>query len=578
MGVIVIAGTVPARPFAPTLLSPDNGAYADLGVSPTFQWQYNPGQAGGSLSMTNWVFERIINGGATQQFWDSDHLATFLNFGATTGTITTVSGNHVLSLPGANFPQNVTGTWITATAGTGSIAGGGCVATWIDATHIQLGTGTGAATNGTVSQVRAYQMGSWSTIPYYNDITPTYGTLTSLGGGIWQYTFSANAFVDGNSYQWTMLCQDANGIGSAAPYNLVTAQQIPVVTVNQPTGAQATSSPTVSWSTTFAPGASQVTWQVIVYSQAQYSAGGFTPGSGPSVYDSGVIGSGATSLNLASAYLYLPTGGTYRAYVQVVESHNLASAWTYSGFTTSYTAPSVNTPVATATTDSITGCPKIHISTTGTAMTGVAVIQRSDGAYVRGASPANPLTLVSGQVAVDDYEVTPSQTYTYTLQIIKTTSGVVTASALATSNGAFVTTTKWWEFDPTNPSTAFSAQIISWNPQVTEQSTAHLVLGQSTPNVVAANMGGLDGTATFETFDPTTYSNLQGMLTSQTTYFLMSPWGVSDTGYVRFGPQSGGASDGNGNKVKDSTLLPSTLSNMHRTTNVTWVAQARPPV
>jgi hypothetical protein len=199
--------------------------------------------------------------------------------------------------------------------------------------------------------------------------------------------------------------------------------------------------------------------------------------------------------------------------------------------------------------------------------------------YVRGASSSNPYTIPSGGViTIYDYEVTPTVAYTYQLQVIKTAGTVVTGSVPTTSNSVTVTSFSWWEFDPNTVSTATNAQVVGWQSQRTEQSTARLVLGQQTPNVVTSTMGGIDGSATFETFDPTTYSKLQQLLISQTTIFVSSPWGPTDTTYVRFGPQSGGGGGGGGTKVQDSSLLPSSYASMHRTTNVTWVAQARPPV
>ena len=165
-----------------------------------------------------------------------------------------------------------------------------------------------------------------------------------------------------------------------------------------------------------------------------------------------------------------------------------------------------------------------------------------------------------------------------TLQILVTTGTSTVASDIGTSNAATLTTNRWWELDPNNPAGAIEAQVIAWQPQITEQSTARLVMGQATPNVVASTMGGLDGQATFETFDPITYQTLRAMLTSQTTIFVSSPWGPTDTTYVRFGPQTGGGGGAGGNKIVDSTLLPSTYANMHRTTQITWAAQARPPV
>lgn len=654
MGVIVVGGTIAHRPYAPVLQSPPSGSFLDLAGTPQFVWQYNPGQPG--LSQTDWLFERRANGSVVAQYWN---MAT----------------------------------------------------------------------------------GLWQANAVWNDSTPS-ADLTNTGP-YWYYTFPSGSWVDGNVYQWAVASKDANGTGSISPFNLVTAQQAPVVTVLAPTGTVTQANPTITWATVFAPGARQLTYQVWIYTDAQVSAPSFVPGVGPYLYTTNAIGSNATTLDLTNIPLFLPTGNTYWAFVQVSETHALLSdlnlAGSYTSFTTSYTAPDTAPLYATATADLSTGCPMIQLSTsasattnllsqqdadptlglgdwiayvgtissngnglnlepdssgtqhasaafinnlpvspsteysfmanflaqttsvscyiglqfysgatatsyyeigyvydnisttvqsvgtatsgpaddsvklyvlannypdpitdvhyvteigmfpgvvttwspgyTGSGLTGQAVIQRSDGAYVRNASINYPYTIPgSGFVTVNDYEAVPSVEYTYTLQILVTTGTSTVASDIGTSNAATLTTNRWWELDPNNPAGAIEAQVIAWEPQITEQSTARLVMGQATPNVVASTMGGLDGQATFETFDPITYQTLRAMLTSQTTIFVSSPWGPTDTTYVRFGPQTGGGGGAGGNKIVDSTLLPSTYANMHRTTQITWAAQARPPV
>jgi hypothetical protein len=216
----------------------------------------------------------------------------------------------------------------------------------------------------------------------------------------------------------------------------------------------------------------------------------------------------------------------------------------------------------------------------------------SDGTvlFVRDASPNNPLPLLASTQApgpgtwsaagiLVDYECVPTVTYTYSAQIVVTfgpNQSVV--SPAATSNECSFSTTRWWEINPLDPPSAINAQMQGWEPQTTEASTAHIVNGQAVPNVVADVMGGQDGTATAETFTDAIYAGFQALLTSQATVFVQSPWGPIDTGYVRFGPQTGGLSSGSGNKVKDVTLMPSVVGSGHRSAAVTFVAQARPPV
>ena len=440
--------------------------------------------------------------------------------------------------------------------------------------------------------------GVWQTRQVINTDSPDVGVLTSVGN-VWSYQFPAGAFANGNAYQWAVACKDANGLGVPSLYSLVTGQMPPVVAVFVPpnTGTVTTACPVITWTVALAPGASQLTYEVVICAASAFTtpsgflptaipfAPGTTPGGDvqyipgitPTLYDSGVIGSTTTTFALSAIPLYLLDDTGYYAFVQVTETNNLASEWAYASFVTNYVAPTVNPLTATATTYPGVGCPAIELTAPG-GMVGSAIIKRSDGFYVRGASPANPTVLTGGALTVYDLEAIPNTPYTYTLQIIGGTSSSPTASPLQTSNSVTLTTTGWWEINPLNPLSSVNAQLISWEPQITEQSTAHLVMGQATPNVVASVMGGLDGQGTFETFDPVTYTQVQAMLKSQVTWWVSSPWGASDSTYVRFGPQTGGMSSGGGNKVHDSTLMPSTYESMHRTTAVTWVAQARPAV
>ena len=199
--------------------------------------------------------------------------------------------------------------------------------------------------------------------------------------------------------------------------------------------------------------------------------------------------------------------------------------------------------------------------------------------YVRNASLANPLTLPnpSQQVTVSDYEAVPTVSYTYTGATASVSNSVSSPQGPA-SDAVVQNTTKWWELDPTNPSTAVAAQFIQWEPQNTEQSAAHQVLGQQTMNIIASAMMHQDFSAQAELFDPATYDGFQALLVSQKVLFISSPWGKTDTGYFRIGPETGGMSTGYGNKAKNTQLLPSTSAGPHRTVSITAVAQPRPPV
>lgn len=207
-----------------------------------------------------------------------------------------------------------------------------------------------------------------------------------------------------------------------------------------------------------------------------------------------------------------------------------------------------------------------------------AIILRSDNTYVRNASPANPalITNASQQTVINDYEATPGTQYQYTAVIQATISGNLLSSPTAFSNVVTLTTTQWWEIDPTTPSTAVGAQVTVWNPQTTEQSAAHIVMGQVTPNILANVMGGTDGSAEFQTFNTSSYIGLTSLLTSQKTIFISDPFGLSY--YVRFGPSTGATSGSGGNTVLNAQLQASTGAAPYKITQANFVAQPKPPV
>ena len=199
--------------------------------------------------------------------------------------------------------------------------------------------------------------------------------------------------------------------------------------------------------------------------------------------------------------------------------------------------------------------------------------------YLRGASTLHRATIPATQfLTLYDFECVPTKEYHYTGRVVVTTTHV--SSSYGASNVASVPVAQgWWMVICTTTTSTCHAQPITFKPQVTEQATAHLVLGQAYPNVVASVMGGQDGTATFETFSQKDYGDFQKILQSQQVVFMQNPYATPYTPtYARFGPQSGGMSTGYGVKAKTGKLNPSSATAPHHNTAVTWVAQPRPPV
>jgi hypothetical protein len=189
------------------------------------------------------------------------------------------------------------------------------------------------------------------------------------------------------------------------------------------------------------------------------------------------------------------------------------------------------------------------------------------------------------QAVVNDYEICPGTTYSYTGFVASL--GYNVQSAGVSTAGYSVMTTRWYELipaavapagvaTPTSNNTIVMAQPIKWAPVNTEQSTAHPVAGGLTMNVIANTVMSQDFTATFETFDDRIYNGLQNILNSQQVAFISSPFGAVDSGYFRVGPTSGGQSSGAGSTTKTTDLQASTITGTHRTIDVVAVAQPRP--
>lgn len=200
---------------------------------------------------------------------------------------------------------------------------------------------------------------SWQTTAVWNSYT--LAATVSGSANNWTYAFPVGAWANGNQYQWSVTTQDNVGYGPPASFFSINAQTAPTVSVNSPSGSVVTATPIVGWTGTFAPGTSQLTYRVIIYTTAQYGATGFSPGVSAGFYDTGVVGGNATSVNLANIPVYLAVG-SYRAYVQVTETGGQASPWAYSAFTEAYVGPNAPTLTVTPNTDPTTGYPILQIT------------------------------------------------------------------------------------------------------------------------------------------------------------------------------------------------------------------------
>ena len=135
----------------------------------------------------------------------------------------------------------------------------------------------------------------------------------------------------------------------------------PTVTVTAPTGTVTTNEVTVEWSSVFDPDAvGPYSYEVKIFSAAQYGAGGFNPSSStPTLFTS--FASWQSSVLFANSSL---ADGNYRAYVRVAAANatDLWSDWDYEAFTVD--APNPGVPTLTVTGENSNGRVKLEVDDT----------------------------------------------------------------------------------------------------------------------------------------------------------------------------------------------------------------------
>lgn len=168
-----------------------------------------------------------------------------------------------------------------------------------------------------------------------------WNACSTAPGGTTSAGVPPGLLTNGLSYNWSMAGQSVSGLqGPFASDFTVTCRVDIALVVTEPSGQVITATPVVGWVATPAPGCVQIAYRVIMYDQAQFTAGGFTPGSGPSIWDSGVVQASASSVQSGALTVNLTT---YRAYVQVTQTGGQTSLWAYSGFTLFLDTPATPT-------------------------------------------------------------------------------------------------------------------------------------------------------------------------------------------------------------------------------------------
>ena len=358
-------------------------------------------------------------------------------------------------------------------------------------------------------------------------------TETYITSSAQSLTFAASKWTDGDLYTWSVNTQSSSGTGTYASDFTVNAQAAPTVTVTAPTGTVTTPNPTITWTNTFPSPLVQSTYRAVIYSTAQYSAGGFSPGSGPSLFDTGIVSGTATTATASG----LPVGanGACRTYMQVTDA-NQSSAWAYYAFTLDVGVPTAPTLTAAwaASTASVlltaTGATSFDSNPT------FASFYSSDNGgatwqLVRGGSV---ISLSTGTATLIDYEIPAMATREYVAYVYASVSGTVYTSLPSTAESATSVLANWWLKNPLTPTQNLTVEVSAdFTTDQLEQSSVNYPAGTGPilPTVQFGGISGQDPSITVTTTTPTAFSALMVICRAQAILLLQSPWG--DNRYVR---------------------------------------------
>lgn len=165
--------------------------------------------------------------------------------------------------------------------------------------------------------------------------------------------------------QWSAWAETASTWTIAIPAPVTSAVLVSAVTASR--------TPTISWTySQSSDGSDQAYYQMLIFTAAQYGAGGFNPDTSPNIRNTGAVPSSAKSHVITSPF---DNGVTHKAYVrtyQVVDGVGMWSAWAFSAAFT----VAIPVPVPTAVTPNAAG-------TTSKPAVGASVAAMATGVLIK---------------------------------------------------------------------------------------------------------------------------------------------------------------------------------------------------
>lgn len=302
-------------------------------------------------------------------------------------------------------------------------------------------------------------------------------------------------------------------------------QPVVSVTAVSPDPYTASNIVPIEWANTLdSDGGSQTRYQLKVFTDAQYGAGGFDPDTSTAYYDSGIVASASGSASTGP----LATSDTYRAYVRTAQTVNGVSHWSdwdYDTFQVSVSTADVDTVAAVATDAS--GLITVTVERdTGTEDWDYIEVQRSFDSgttweYVRGANYVDA-TGDADTFVIVDYETGNGQDTLYRARATRLLSSLpITGEWVEASSEENWSTTLPWLKAPLDPTKNLAVDLRlpfeaeSYSPQV----GVFNVLGSTEPVAVADVLSAPSTTLYVHTDDETESNNVRELLRQMLLFY-----------------------------------------------------------
>lgn len=233
------------------------------------------------------------------------------------------------------------------------------------------------------------------------------------------------------------------------------AQPSTTVTAVSPDPYTASTLVPIAWTNTLdADGGDQTRYEIKVFTDAQYGAGGFDPDTSTPYYTSGEVVSASAGADVGP----LENGDTYRAYVRVAQTVNGAlhwSDWAYDQFTMDVDTADVDTVTAVATDASGLITITVEWDNASEGWAYIEVQRSIDGGAtwvdVRGATYVATVDSGATDFTVTDYEVPNGVDANYRARATYLSSGQPITGSWVESSAESWNSTDCWLKAPNDP-------------------------------------------------------------------------------------------------------------------------------